>query len=115
MIAMRPIAEPAVVDSLNGGRFSGEVEGYVVMENANYLGHMLYKVENGVTYVLDCGLTDHALVDGGVRACVAAGEDCGADRFWVNAEEETLRRWREVFLKNEAMPARNDTIFHPCK
>ena len=49
MIAMRPIDQPAVLDEINAGRFSGPVEGYVVMDGPQYLGNFLYKVENGVT------------------------------------------------------------------
>ena len=41
MIAMRPILEPDVLELLNDGRFDGDIEGYVVMDGPNYLGHML--------------------------------------------------------------------------
>ena len=75
MIAMRPILEQDVLDLLNDGRFDGEVEGYVVMDGPNYLGHMLYRIDGDFIDVLDCGVQESALVDGGVRACVAAGEN----------------------------------------
>ena len=75
MIVMRPIQEPLVLEEINQGRFSGEVEGYVVMDGPDYKGSFLYKVENGVTWVLDEQLTDPSLIDGAVRAAVAAGAD----------------------------------------
>ena len=67
MIAMRPILEPDVLELLNDGRFDGDIEGYVVMDGPNYLGHMLYRIDGDFVDVLDCGLQESALVDGGVR------------------------------------------------
>ena len=84
MIAMRPILEPDVLELLNDGRFDGDIEGYVVMDGPNYLGHMLYRIDGDFVDVLDCGLQESALVDGGVRACVAAGENAGCSEFTVN-------------------------------
>lgn len=118
MIVMRPILEAAVLSELCAERFPGVEDllaGYVVMDGPQYIGHMLYKVDGDVTTVLDCGLTDTALVDGGVRACVAAGEHAGASLFSLNEEDEALRKWREIFLKNEKTPAPNDKIFSLCK
>ena len=69
MIAMRPILEQDVLDLLNDGRFDGEVEGYVVMDGPNYLGHMLYRIDGDFIDVLDCGVQESALVDGGGREC----------------------------------------------
>ncbi len=85
MIAMRPIREYDVIELLNAGRFSGDVEGYVVMNGPEYLGHMLYRVDGAVTRVLECGVENTALIDGAVRACVAAGEHAGASAFAVKA------------------------------
>ena len=115
MIVMRPIREDAVLDSLNAERFSGEIEGYVVMDGAEYHGHMLYKVENDCTQVLECGVENTALIDGAVRACVAAGENAGATRFYVNPDDEKLARWAGIFCKSDKNPVSNDRIFHQCK
>ena len=41
MIVMRPIQEPLVLEEINRGRFSGEVEGYVVMDGPDYKGSFL--------------------------------------------------------------------------
>ncbi len=71
MIAMRPIREYDVIELLNAGRFSGDVEGYVVMNGPEYLGHMLYRVDGAVTRVLECGVENRrrgARVCGGRRA-----------------------------------------------
>ena len=59
---MRPILEPDVLELLNDGRFDGDIEGYVVMDGPNYLGHMLYRIDGDFVDVLDCGLQESALV-----------------------------------------------------
>lgn len=115
MIAMRPIDEPDVIDLLNNGRFDGELCGYVVMEGPEYLGHMLYKVEGELTTVLECGLEENIFVDGGVRACIAAGEHAGATHFIVNAEDDALAKWVGVFCKNDGKAMENNHIFEKCK
>lgn len=104
MIAMRPILEQDVLDLLNDGRFDGEVEGYVVMDGPNYLGHMLYRIDGDFIDVLDCGVQESALVDGGVRACVAAGENAGCCEFTVNMEDAALARWYRVFFPHSVQP-----------
>ena len=95
MIAMRPILEPDVLELLNDGRFDGDIEGYVVMDGPNYLGHMLYRIDGDFVDVLDCGLQESALVDGGVRACVAAGEN-------------------EVFFPHSMQPVAIKALFSGC-
>ncbi len=54
--------------------FRRGMEGYVVMDGPKYLGHMLYRVDGDGDDVLECGLEENILVDGAVRACVAAGK-----------------------------------------
>lgn len=115
MIAMRPIREYDVIELLNAGRFSGGLEGYVVMDGPEYLGHMLYCVDGAVTRVLDCGVKDTALVDGAVRACVAAGERAGASAFTVEPSDARLARWRGVFFGSAPDgPIPNEKLFGAC-
>lgn len=114
MIAMRPIEEPDVLALLNDGRFEGAVRGYVVMEGPQYHGHMLYRVEDGVTEVLECGVDETPLVDGAVRACIAAGQNAGADSFGVRQEDPKLAEWFRVFCKNISVPVPVTHIFTPC-
>ncbi len=114
MIAMRPIDEPDVLDLLNDGRFAGEVRGYVVMEGPQYHGHMLYRVEAGVTEVLECGVDETPLVDGAVRACIAAGQNAGAGCFQVRTEDPKLAEWFRIFCKNAPVPVPVTQIFTPC-
>ena len=114
MIAMRPIDEPDVLALLNGGRFPGEVQGYVVMEGPRYHGHMLYRVAQGVTEVLECGVDEKPLVDGAVRACIAAGQNAGADRFRVRMEDAGLAEWFRVFCKDVPAPVPVSHLFTAC-
>ncbi len=115
MIAMRPIREYDVIDLLNAGRFQGEVEGYIVMNGPEYLGHMLYRVDGAVTRVLDCGVENTALIDGAVRACVAAGERAGASSFEVEASDARLAQWRGVFFSGMSdAPIPNERLFGGC-
>ena len=114
MLAMRPIDEPDVVELLNDGRFDGPVEGYIMMDGPNYLGHALFKVEDGVTTVLDSGVEEMQNVDGILRACVAAGENRGAKHFAVNQDHPQLAQWWQVFCKGLQPPAPVDHIFNLC-
>ncbi len=115
MIAMRPINEPDVLGVLNDNRFDGDIEGYVVMDGPAYLGHALYKVENDITLVLDVALESNPLIDGAVRAAVAAGERAGAHSFAVNTQNLRLAEWAAVFCKNDTSPYPNEKLFHECK
>ncbi|MEF9969079.1 MAG: hypothetical protein RR867_01300 [Ruthenibacterium sp.] len=115
MIVMRPIREDAVLAELNANRFAGEICGYVIMDGPEYLGSMLYQIENKTTIVLDCSVKDTAVIDGAVRACIGAGENAGADCFCVNETDEKLKKWRSIFCKNEVNPIPNEKIFHKCK
>lgn len=114
MLAIQPIGEPDVVALLNEGRFEGDIEGYIMMQGPEYLGHALFKVEDGVTTVLDTDCKEDVNLDGLVRACVAAGENRGAKQFAVNEKDEALARWWQVFCKGQAMPAGVEVIFHLC-
>jgi hypothetical protein len=112
---MKPVLEQAVIDSLAQGRFDGELDGYVIMDGPSYLGHALYRVSEGVTWVLECSTAQNQLVDGAVRACVAAGENAGATAFALNEEDAALKKWREVFFKQEEQPIPNSKLFQKCK
>lgn len=114
MLAMKPIDEPDVVDLLNNGRFAGEVEGYIMMDGPAYCGHALFVVENGVTRVLDSGVDDFTMLDGIVRACIAAGDNRGAKEFAVNREHDALNRWWNQFCAEMPEPVSVDHIFHFC-
>ena len=114
MLAMRPIDEPDVVDLLNNGRFTGDVEGYIMMDGPTYCGHALFIVEDGVTTVLDSGVENEPMLDGIVRACIAAGDNRGAKLFAVNTEHAKLARWWDVFCKDLEAPVSVDHIFHLC-
>lgn len=111
---MRPIDEPDVIDLLNDGRFEGEVEGYIMMDGPTYLGHALFIVEDGVTTVLDSGVEEMQMLDGIVRACVAAGDNRGAKKFDVNREHPPLAKWWDIFCKEYDGPAPVDHIFTFC-
>ncbi|MDL2254103.1 hypothetical protein LJC49_08585 [Ruminococcaceae bacterium OttesenSCG-928-I18] len=114
MLAMRPIEEPDVIDLLNGGRFEGALEGYVVLEGPRYLGHTLFWVEKDEVKVLDAEIEDPAILDGAVRACLAAGENRGAKWFEINRENPALAHWEEVFCKNIPRPRPIETLWGTC-
>ena len=104
-----------MIELLNAGRFEGDVEGYIVMNGPEYLGHMLYRVDGAVTRVLDCGVENTALVDGAVRACVAAGEHAGASAFEVETADARLAGWRRVFFGDAPdAPIPNEKLFGGC-
>lgn len=114
MLAMRPIDEPDVIELLNNGRFEGAVEGYILMDGPTYLGHALFCVQDGVTTVLDTGVEDPQNLDGIVRACIAAGENRGNQKFWVNQEHPPLAKWWGTFCKGLDEPAPVSRIFKLC-
>ena len=114
MLAMRPIDEPDVIELLNDGRFTGDVEGYIMMDGPEYLGHALFVVADGVTTVLDTGVEDDAKLDGIVRACIASGENRHAEQFAVNKKHPPLARWWQVFCKEYEDVAPVDHIFTLC-
>lgn len=114
MLSITPIDEPDVIQVLNAGRFCGEVEGYIMMEGPAYIGYALFKIEEGVTLILDSGVEDPAFLDGIVRACAAAGQNRGALRFSVNQSCAPLAGWWRVFCKEMQGPAPVSHIFKPC-
>ena len=114
MIAMRPILEQDVINLLNDGRFEEDIDGYVIMDGPQYLGYALYRVQDGCTTVLACQTQTNALVDGAVRACVAAGENAGADRFCINRDDPALDTWASVFLHGAKNEAPNTDLFSHC-
>lgn len=111
---MKPIDEPDVILLLNDGRFAGEVEGYIMMDGPEYLGHALFKVEDGVTTVLDSGVEAMQNLDGIVRACIAAGDNRGAKRFTVNRQHLPLAQWWNLFCKGLEGPQGTDHLFTFC-
>ena len=114
MIAMRPILEQDVIDLLNNGRFADDVDGYVLMDGPEYLGYALYRVEGGCTMVLACETKTNALVDGAVRACVAAGENAGASSFCINRSDPALDEWASVFVHGAQSVTPNSELFRHC-
>ena len=113
MIRMIPVEEPQVLDSLVQGRFSGDVRGYVILDGPEYRGHCLYAVEPGLTRVLEVRLSDPSLLDGAVRAAVAAGENAGASAFTV-ADQPELLGWRDARFRGCPDPIPNARLFHFC-
>ena len=75
---------------------------------------MLYRIDGDFVDVLDCGLQESALVDGGVRACVAAGEDAGCSEFTVNMQTHALARWYEVLFPHSMQPVAIKALFSGC-
>lgn len=114
MLAMHLINEPDVLELLNAGRFAGEVDGYVMLEGADYLGHALFQVADGVTTVLDTGVEGTLPMDAIVRACVAAGQNRGAEQFTVNMAHPPLAKWWDVYCKGMQPPVPVEHIFGHC-
>lgn len=114
MLAMHLIDEPDVISLLNNNRFDGDIEGYILMDGPTYLGHALFKVEDGVTTVLDSGVENEAQLDGIIRACVASGENRFAEKFRVNQNHPPLAKWWQVFCKGLGEPAPVTHIFELC-
>ena len=61
------------------------------------------------------GEVEGYVVDGAVRACVAAGENAGATSFRVNGEDEKLAEWKNVFFPEAQGDVPNSSIFHTCE
>ncbi len=114
MLALRFISEPEVVASLNGGRFEGDVQGFIAMDGPTYLGHALFCVAGGEVTVLDSDVQDSHCLDGLVRACVAAGENRGAARFACNPACPPLARWWAAHCAGLAAPVPMGHIFRQC-
>ncbi len=115
MISMHTINEPDVLFSLNADRFGDETRGYVVMDGKNYLGHFLFTVEEELVTVQECAVEQTPVIDMGVRACIAAGENAGAKIFNVNLSDEKLATWMRIFCKGDTEPQKIEKIFHSCK
>ncbi len=114
MIRILPIHEPEVVDQLNDGRFEGDVQGYILMNGPSYLGHALFCVQDGACTVLDTGVEDTACLDGIVRACIAAGQNRGAEFFEINKEHPPLANWWRIFCSKMSTPAEIAEFFKMC-
>lgn len=114
MIAMRPINEQDVIDSINLDRFDEPLKGYIIMDDATYLGYALYTVQDNVTTILDTDLVDRIYADGIIRACIAAEENKGIKLFDVNKQLPVLKDWWHIFCKDATEPVSTDTIFNLC-
>ncbi len=114
MLAMLPIKEPEVVESLNQGRYQGNIQGFVVMNGPSYLGYALYKLEDTVTTVLESDVSDPPLLDGLIRACIAAGDNRGVKNFAVNTRQKELKTWWEGTCKDKESPVSVEHIFSYC-
>ena len=114
MLSMQPINEQDVIALINDDRFTGDVEGYVMTNSGEYLGHALFKVEDNVTFVLDSGVEEMVMLDGIVRACIASGENRGAKDFKVNKEHPPLAKWWDIYCKNFDETAPTDHLFTFC-
>ncbi len=115
MVSMHPIKEEIVLESLDAYRFGENAMGYVVMESENYLGHVLFTVDNNITTVQECKLDNNAVIDGAVRACVAYGESDGATHFTINESDEKLKKWLNVFFKGKKLPLNNNNLIGNCQ
>ncbi len=106
MLLVKYIDEPAVLAELLAAREKvgapacGGAEGFVVTDGPRYLGHILFCAAaqggSAVTTVLDASLNGEAepeALDLAVRACVAAGQRRGCERFCVDMGSAALARW----------------------
>ncbi len=114
MLAIQPIREPDVTALLNAGRFEGEIEGYVVMEDERYHGYALYRLEGERADLLDSGIEDAAILDGALRACLAACENRGASRFCANMGHPPLAAWWQRHCTGQASPMPIAALWGAC-
>ncbi len=115
MIIMRPIDEPLVLESLNSSRYGDDVRGFIIMDNDVYMGHALFTVKEDVVNVCECTVKANALIDGAVRACIAAGENAKAVYFTVNLSEDNLKKWLDVFCEGNEKSQIIEHFFKNCK
>ena len=114
MLSMQPIREPDLLQLLNDGRFEGPLEGYVVMEGTRYHGHALFCRKGEMVEVLDAAIEDAAVLDGAVRACLAAGENRGAALFLVNTACPSLKAWWQAHCPAMETPAPIAALWGRC-
>ena len=114
MITIKPITEEAILEIFNKGRFDGDVEGMIASDGTGCIGHCLYRIDGGMVRMLDAQVRDPSLLDGVIRAGLAAAQSAGATGFWVEDNDLQMTRWREAFCKNASAPIDFDVIFHTC-
>ncbi len=114
MYSMKPILEPDVISLLNNGRFKGDLQGYILSDGADLFGWSLFNVDGDTTHMLDINPPSDMFLDGLIRASVALGESQGAEKFTLNLEIENLKRYKDVFFKNEGEIIPNESLFKPC-
>lgn len=115
MYSMKLILEPDVIDLLNRDRFEGDLEGYILSDGADLFGWSLFKIEDGITHMLDIQAPGTQFVDGLIRASVAYGENGGAKAFTLNPDIPDLKKYRDVFFRNEEDPIATEKLFVPCE
>ncbi len=100
------IAEPAVLEELNAGRFEGDVSGCVVMENEHYRGHVLFSRNGACAHILDSTVSGDDALSLALRACLAKCLRLGAVHFDVNMQNDALRMFwqKEVCTMQSGYP-----------
>ncbi len=121
MLQVVPILFPEVTDQLNDNRFDGLVEGCVVMQDANYLGHVLFRQDGKNIKILDSSVKDENILDFAIRACLARCQRQGALFFHVNELHPPLQAfWQshvcseDTFYNIETLLKHNTSCCH-CK
>ncbi len=96
MVQAFSITEPQVVAQLNAGRFEGEIEGFVVMEGASYLGYMLFCKRDKLAEILESSIENQEVLDFVLRACLCKCLRLGAVWFCMRTEQAALQAfWRD--------------------
>lgn len=114
MISIKPIAHEEVLNEL-GAQYGAGLEGVIASDGVKTLGYCLYKIENACTVLYYATGEDAAMLDGVVRAAVAAGERAGAAFFSCRSGGEELNTWFSKLFPNAGqMPLENDELFGGC-
>lgn len=114
MVTMKPILDQEILDIFNRGRFSGELEGTILSDGRGCAGHCLWQMQGSTAVILQAETDDPALLDGIMRASLAAAENAGAAGFWVEDDGGALSAWRQRFAAGYAAPIPFSVIFHTC-
>ena len=115
MIAMKPVELQEVIDSLNKGRFVGEVRAYIMSDGTDMLGYSLFRFDGGVTNVLDVSAKENVFVDGLVRAAVFNGDLAGISSFCINRDIPELAKWSDIFVGGKIGPVSNAVLLGGCE
>ena len=111
---MKPVLESDVIELLNNGRFSGNIEAYIMADGKDMLGHSLFEIKGETTTLFDAKANDMRLLDGIIRASIAKGQSVGATGFAINEKSEQLSAWAAIFLKGMVPPYMNEQLFKSC-